>query len=252
MIIREEQFTAFGAYAEDAFVKEMCVHLRSFAPKLCQVAGEPALLHITKSRIERGRSYGLSNRGPLRFFLELTCTLGTGFDTDPQLKWASDVLTDKSIETDMLRAGQLYGRMISYLDQVAGPNQQYAIDALKRLLDYNLDAPHEAWSQSSTTEAMARFYPQKFEFVGESAMRKIMRQAAKEASGYGLPPGEGTAVLSAMKFAMGHLICQDPFYPWISATLNDPLTIDGNGRLARLVSKLRTYGSYVLAHFSRS
>jgi len=78
-----------------------------------------------------------------------------------------------------------------------------------------------------------------------------MRKAAEEAARYRLPMREGTAVLTAMKFAMGHQICEDPFYPWIAATLHDPLTIDGDGRLARLVSKLRTYGTYVLTYFSQ-
>ncbi len=253
MLIKSGQIQTLNAYAEDIYVKEMAGHLQLFSPKLCQVVGEPALLQLTKSGMDKGRGYGLMNHGPLRFFLELKCTLGSGFDTDPQLHWASEVLSDTSIDSDMLRAERLFERMIGYLDQVAGPNHQYATEAIKSLLAYNFDTPPpEGWSDKAVVGAMARLYPQKFEFVGESAAKEIARQAAKQAAKYGLPHGPGGAALAGMKFGMGHGICEDPFYPWIEATLLDPQTVDGEGRLARLLSKLRLYGTHVLAYFNPS
>ncbi len=253
MIVRAAQIETLEAYAKDAFTKEMAEHLKSFAPKLCEVVGDPAVRRIAESGIERARSYGLTNRGPVRFFLELTCTLGSGFDTDPQLRWASETLTDGSIPTDMFRAERLHERMVVYLDRVAGPNHEYAIDALKKLLEFNFEiAPREGWSEEAVLKVIARLYPQKYEFVGESIARTITQEAAGEAAQYGLPAGKGAAALAGTKFAMGHQICEDPWYPWIGTALKDDRIVDGEGRLSRLVSKLRTYGTHVLAYFSRS
>lgn len=253
MIIRSAQMVTLGAYANHAFANELAEHLKLFAPELCNVVGEPGVHEIAASGIERAHSYGLTNRGPVRFFLELMSTMGSRFDTDPQIPWASQVLTDGSIPTDMLRADRLYERMLVYLDRVDGPDRRYAIAAFTRSREFDVEsAPREGWSEKAVLNSLARVYPEKFEFIGESLARTIARQAAEEAAAYGLPPGKGPAVLALSKFVMGHQICVDPFYPWIAATLNDARIVDGNSRLARLVSKLHLYGTHVLAYFNPS
>jgi hypothetical protein len=254
MIIRSEQIETLRAYASDTFVAEMAEHLQSFAPKVCEVVGEPGVRRIAESGIERARNYGLTNRGPVRFFLELTCILGVGFDTDPQVPWAAETLNERSIQTDMLRADRLYERMVVYLDHVAGPNNQYATEALERALNFNHQAaPQEGWSQQAMMNVMAHMHPQKYEFIGEDVAAAIVRNAATQAEIYGLPAQRGAAALLAgMQFAMGYRICEDPFYPWIAATLKDPRTVDGEHRLDRLASKLRTYGKHVLAYVTQS
>lgn len=253
MVIRSQQMETFETYASDGYARELADHLKSFAPKLCEVVGEQAVREIVKSAIERARRYGLENRGPVRFYLELMCTFGSGFDSDPQLPWAFETLTDGSIPTDMFRAERLHERMTVYLDHVAGPEHQYAIDALKKLLEFNFEiAPREGWSERAAVRVMAHLYPQKYEFIGEAVASALAQQASAEAAKYGLPQGKGAAALAGTMFAMGHQICEDPFYPWIAAALKDPRIVDGEKRLARLVSKLRTYGTHVLAYFSQS
>ena len=218
-----------------------------------EVVGDPGAREIVKSAIARARTYGLENRGPVRFFLELTCTFGSGFDSDPQLPWASNTLTDRSIQTDMLRAERLHERMMVYLDHVAGPEQQHAIDALKKFLEFKYEiAPREGWSERAVLMVMAHLYPQKYEFIGEKVASTLTKRAAAEAAQYSLPPGKGAAVLAGMMFAMGHQICEDPLYPWVAGALKDPRITDSEGRQSRLIARLRTYGAHVLAYFSKS
>src|SRR5207249_1146784 len=124
---------------------------------------------------------------------------------------------------------------------------------LQKWLDFNFEiAPREGWSERPAVRVMAHLYPEKFEFVGESVAMELARQATEEAAKYGLPQGKGAAALAGMKFAMGHRICEDHYYPWIAAALNDPRIVDGEARLHRVVSKMRTYGTHVLAYFSQS
>jgi hypothetical protein len=250
MIIRAEQFQTLEAYGDEAYALEVAEHLKSFAPPLCEVVGDAAVREIARSGIRRARGYGLQNRGPVGFFLELMGTLGTGFDTDPQLVWASETLTDSNISSDMARAERLHEQMVAYLDVVAGPGHEYAIDALRRLLAFNFDEPE--WSEQSVLTALGELYPQKFEFIGESTASRLFQLAGREAATYGLPAGKGGAALAGTLFAMGHRICEDPFYPWISATLKDPRIVDGEHRLKRLAGKLKTYGTHVLTYFSPS
>ena len=171
------------------------------------------------------------------------CTLGTGFDTDPQLEWASETLTDRSTPSDMIRAERLHQKMVAYLDVVAGPDRRYATAALQRLLAFNFDKSE--WSEQSMLTALGDLYPQKFEFIGESAARRLFQLAGREAAKSACSAGKGGAALAGTMFAMGHRICEDPFYPWVSATLKDPRIVDGERRLNRLAAKLKTYGTQV-------
>ena len=253
MIVRSEQIKTFEVYAEGAYTTEMVEHMKSYAPKVCEVVGDPGVRRIVESEIQHARDYDLTNREPVRFFLELTCSLGCGFDTDPQLQWAAETLNDSSIPNDLHRADRLHERLVQYLDRVAGPDQKYAIQALQRWLEFNFEiAPREGWSERPALKVMARLYPEKFEFIGESVASTLAQQATEEAAKYGLPQGKGAAVLTGMKFAMGHRICEDHYYPWISSALTDPRIVDGEQRLSRLISKMRTYGTHVLAYFTQS
>jgi hypothetical protein len=44
--------------------------------------------------VARAVELGFTKRGPIRLFLELEWLFGTGFDTDPQIPWAGEVLSD--------------------------------------------------------------------------------------------------------------------------------------------------------------
>jgi hypothetical protein len=46
MILCAEQIQTLEAYASDAFAKETGEHLKSFARKLCEVVGDPAVRQI--------------------------------------------------------------------------------------------------------------------------------------------------------------------------------------------------------------
>ena len=44
MIIRAEQFQTLEAYGNEAYALEVADHLKSFAPPLCKVVGDAAVL----------------------------------------------------------------------------------------------------------------------------------------------------------------------------------------------------------------
>jgi len=250
MIIRSDQMEALEAQTSAVFLAEMEEHLRSFAPRLSAAAGEEGVHKAVEMGLQGARTYGLVKRGPIRFYLELMCTLGSGFDSDPQLAWATETLTDQSIPGDMLRAERLYERLVVYMDQVAGPDQQYAIQALRNALDFNYEeaARQNEISTPAILKNLATLYPEKFEFAGATVMHGIVAQAEQQAAEYGLADPRAVPVLAGLQFSFGHQACTDPLYPWISRTLTDPLTVDAEGKLARLISKLRIYADRMLAH----
>ena len=58
-----------------------------------------------------GWRHGFTNRGPLRFYLELMCVHGWFFDEDPQNPWASVTLNTASLDDQMARSERLAERI---------------------------------------------------------------------------------------------------------------------------------------------
>jgi hypothetical protein len=235
LVIRPEQMAVFNAYAERSFENEMAEHLRSHAPWIVRFVDDRDLQRIVHTDIRRARGYDLTRRWPISLFLELSLTLGCGFDTDPQLRWASEALSAAAISTDMLRAQRLYEGAVAYFEKVIGEDYCYLNSALQKLTRIDLaSAPEEALAPETTLSFLADIYPEKFSFIGEAVARALVLSAAAEANSALLPGPRGAAVIAGMKFVFGHRICDDPYYPGISAVMRHSLP--GDDRLTQLLS----------------
>jgi hypothetical protein len=121
--IREEQMAVFDQAARKSFEDEMVQHLAEFVPKQCEVIGEQQVRKVIQLGVERARIYSLTNRGPVRFYIELMFVFGSDFDTDPLLSWAAEILGDV-LTNQMAKAGRLYEKTNDYLEKVSGPRKQ--------------------------------------------------------------------------------------------------------------------------------
>ena len=146
MKIRKEQMAALDRATLKAFQDELVRHLRDFDPKHTKVLGEDGVRQVIRLGMERAAKYGLTNRGPIRLYIELMFLFGSDFDTDPWLPWAGACLSDPTIIDQMDRAEVLYEEMTTYLDAVAGPDNAYLIEALRR----------PTWPAPRTTRSRAR------------------------------------------------------------------------------------------------
>jgi hypothetical protein len=253
MIIRSQQMDVLEDARARDFVTGMVEHLRTFAPQLSRILGEERIHKVVESGIGRAQAYGLTNRGPVRFFIDLMFALGNGFDTDPQLPWAAAILGDSRIPDQMLRADRLYRAMKAYMDEVAGPDNAHAMKALKNLLaalktPTPADAPGDL--PSRILNGFRTVYPQKCEFVGEPGLKALIEEAVQFAASRGLTPEAHTALCAGLMFGFGHGIFQDPLYPWVAATLEDPQIPTLNERASRLADKTRVYVEAMLRNIS--
>lgn len=92
LIIRKEQMKAFENDALRRFEDEMVVHSKEFTPRLCKVIGDEQLRVALRQTMERADTYGFTNRGPIRLYIELMFLYGNDFDTDPQYPSLGKVL----------------------------------------------------------------------------------------------------------------------------------------------------------------
>lgn len=247
-VFRKKQIEILERVPQRNFEDESIGHLAAFAPELSQILKEEGVRRVVQFGIERAGRYGLTDRAPLRFYFELMFTLGSFFDTDMQLPWAGQVLSDSTISNQYRRVDRLYAAMADYLDRVAGAHNEYAVAALTRFNSANFETGAELGGDPSDRilSQLSAIYPEKHEFVGDSALRAMISRAAEAAAHYGAPTARGATIFSALMYGFGAGIAKDPIYPWVSATLENMRGADPKDRLERVASKARVYAERVI------
>jgi hypothetical protein len=253
LVIRKEQMEVFEQAALRTFEDQMVEHLKEFAPKHCEVLGESGVRQVVRLGMERARRYGFTNRGPVRFYLESMFLFGSDFDTDPQLPWAGEILKDPTIWDQTVRADRLYDRVMDYLNQVAGPDCEYAKEALRKASRQRFEGVPVS-DENFENKVIARLnevYPQKCAYIGEAALRTLVRRGNFLAERYSVSIDAGVVLFIGLMFALGHGFARDPLFPWIERTLNDTRIDNPNKRVERLHSRAMTYLSRALAYLEQ-
>jgi len=241
--IRQEQTEAFRRYHLKKFEDQMVVHLKTFAAQHWKAIGEQAGREAIRWGIEQAKKYGFTNRGPVRFYIELMFMLGGFFDTDPQCAWAIQILRDPANIDQMTRAERLHQALLAYWGAVAGPENQFLFAALRKLSkakaeDYVvIGVPVE----ECLLNGLKDLYPQKCEYVGGRALKLLLSRTFELANRYGFSSTEDLAMMTALTFFLGHGCTGDPLYGWIGRRLADSRLDSAKKRSAELKAKAMLY-----------
>jgi len=243
LIVRSEQMQTMERFALEEFENEMVEHIKAFAPKHSEVIKDEGVREVVRLGIERSEKYGFTNRGPIRFYIEMMCMFGSDFDTDFQLPWAEGTLRNEVIKDQMQRADILHDQMTEYLDRVYGPDDEYSLAALRRLSkarpeDYNLTKQDFS---NQMMLALRQIYPQKCDYLGDELMKMLIRRGIELARAHSITSVSGTALMIASMLGLGHGFADDPLFPWISATLKDEAVKDPNERAENLQRRIKIY-----------
>jgi hypothetical protein len=249
LTIRRDQMAALDRPALAAFEAEMVTHCNVFSPPLCKVLGDEQLRLVIRQAIERARSHGFTNRGPVRLFIELTLLYGSAFDTDPQYPWAGEILRSHERRSQMERAEQLYAKTLEYLANVAGPDDAFTRQALERIVELTQQPPQISQANfiSSMLLQVQRVHPEKAAYTGDSALESLLQEGVLEAVAHDMTAAHSKALFCVLMFAFGHGCTSDPLYPWIAATLQDDRLSDPATRAKRLEKKATTWLHHVIA-----
>ena len=253
MIIRRDQFDAFDAGSRERFVNDAVAHVTGFAPKHVEVLGPEATTNAVRIGIDRARQYGFVHSGPVHFFLDLMYVLGSEFDTDPQYPLAAQILKDPTIPGEMPRADRLHEQCARYLGAIAGPNNQYALAALRRIKTiepgtFNATARE---SNARVASALKVAYPQKAAYLGDDGLNALVVRAIARANSRGLTTQPAAVVFTALEFTLGHAFERDPLYPWIASTLDNPGIANPDDKIRRLYRKIMAYVDHAIAYLER-
>lgn len=230
MIIRDAQIKALEEAAVDNFVAEMMEHCRDFSPYLTKTLKEPQLEAAIREGINRAERHGFTQRGPVRFYLDLMIVFGSSFDTDPQYVWAAEILAppkedtpDEEKLTEMQRSEALFDKTADYLKKVDGEKNAHTLAALEELsnrLKAGLTFRRESFD-ADILKLMKEIHPRKYEETGEEQLRTLIKIGRKKGlQDYGFRKPREVALMVVLAFAFGHEFNADPFLPWISRTLD--------------------------------
>jgi len=241
LVMRDQQMQAFVQNAKRQFEAETVGHISEFAPRQFEILGEKTVRQVVSLGIERADKYGFTNRGPVRFYIELMFMFGSGFDTDPQYPWATEVLSGLDPADQMTRADQLYQRTMRYIEMVAGQDREYERQALNRIVG---PSPVALTFSGEDTSGIAPFfrkvYPQKCEYLGDSILEDLVQRGISSAGAYSRS-SRAAMIFAGLMFIFGHGCLSDPQFPWIANTLEKDAPGDADGKIEQLYSKTRIY-----------
>src|SRR5262249_50737790 len=154
--------------------------------------------------LERAQRHSFTNRGPLRFYLELIFMLGLDFDTDPLLPWASTILSDPSEPDQMRRADHLHERTMEYVEAITAPQSKYKIAATRQTLGQPLEVPAVAARdyEQKVIDRLSIIYPEKCDYVGEAAIRTLIPRGVELARSHSVSSDFGVAIFIGLMFAL--------------------------------------------------
>ena len=247
MIIRNEQLAAVREHGLERFRRELAARVRSYAPEIASIVGETGVRQIVLRAMERSRQHQFEKAGPIQLYLELMLSFGSDFDTDPAIPWAKEFLIGTEFD-QMERAGGLYAAASRYLEEVAGPNNRFALAACGRAAEVLTNSPdlHGTDLDGAIVRGMNDIYPEKSMRAGEGALLTLVAKAKIVGAAYSVTGPEGLALLAGLLFGFGHGVVGDPAYPWIVRTLADVNVVGVEDRVARLQKKVMVYASQIL------
>ena len=78
----------------------------------------------------------------------------------------------------MARADDFYRAVTEFMDQTMGPDNTYAVSALRRLRDFEWSAQTLPFADftKSLLSILGTIYPEKSEYIGEEPLRKLIEQ----------------------------------------------------------------------------
>jgi hypothetical protein len=244
LVLRKEQLEALAQAPQKSFENSMLGFIQQHFPKHYELLGDGGARRVAQLGGERSREYRLETGRDVSLYISLMIMLGSDFDTDCQLPWASEILGDKSIINQSYRIEQLYGAAMSYLDRVVGARNEYIQPVLLKIKSSSVEelvGQADADFENHIAGRLRDIYPQKFEAVGENPIRELIQQGSTIAQNCGITNTPGRSVIVLLMFMLGSGFHHDPLYPWASRVLSDLQITDQKAKTELLARQAKGY-----------
>jgi hypothetical protein len=238
MLITGAQMDTFRQALEAAFEDRMVSHFREELPDLSARAGEAGLRSAIRLGRERARGYGLGGEPSICSFITVMFLLGSGFDDDPLLPWASSILRGAAREPEDMTVTRLREVTLAYLDEAEGDDGELLEEALARLRDEPLDLLlppfHGDGAAAYLVSCLSRLYPARCSLAGEDGLSAMVDQALEAAKASGLESAQGAGLYAILMLMLGAHFERDPLLPWAQEAIERVRAAPARDREAEL------------------
>ena len=227
--------------------QQLVEDLFEFAPRLCEVAGQPAVESLVDCGLEKAEAHQLTLRGSIRFYLELMAAFGWRFDEDPQYQNLVRHLPLVEIEEEA-RVGLMYHSYSAYFDRTCGERNQLLVAALKRLIQLDLDSIASSLEHlpAQAMQLLTSVYPEKARSIGPEALQETVNGAIDGAMQLGATDRLSQCTYIVLSYFIGIGFYDDPLYAWIS---RDAAEKEGELFVASLRRKAMIYAKAVIDYW---
>lgn len=245
LVISREQMNGLNLVVLKAFEDRTLAHLQHYFPGHCRLLGDDPMRLVIQQGRQRAASHGLTLECCARSYIEFMCLLGSGFDVDPLLPWAAQILGDRASPDQVARGDRFYDRAWLYIRSIVPdyrdsrhqPNTARLVGALRELMRLSDQAPpaHDMpnWCLAMAARLQSTFAA-KAGVVGAPAVLATVNTAVEVARGHGITGQRGMALCSALMFVLGREFDHDPLLPWASQALKDASLGSETERVDRL------------------
>jgi len=119
--IRKEQNDELAKVALKRFEDGMVIHLNECFPEECKALGAEATRATIRYGMERAADYDIVSQRDICIYTDVMFVFGTDFDKDPNLPWAGQILSDKSLkDRPHEKTDKLYDAALENIETAAG------------------------------------------------------------------------------------------------------------------------------------
>ena len=242
---------AFENAAVENFEDRILEHVQTFFPIHFKILGEEQTREVIRLGFARAERHGIMTERDTYLYIGLIFMLGSYFDSDPQLPWAADILGGENVRVDATRVERLDEQAMSYLNRVAGPDNEHLRAALSRLQGL----PLQTWSRPPTEDfrrylhmQLFNLFPEKYQVISEPNLSELMEKGKKAAGHHGISSERGITIYMGLMVLLGAGFDRDPQYPWATAILGDKSLADPDAKSDQLYQGAMAHLNRWLSH----
>jgi hypothetical protein len=219
LVIRSNQIVAM----RDARLQQlMQADIRNFFAEDCAVLGTATIEKATALAVDRARTYGFTRTEEAVRYIRLIFLLGSYFDEDPLLPWASAILNNQWIVSPVVRMHNLYCTAADFCRRTAGKDGRRYQAALLRIRRTSYEYLSQQRTGVRSVDArtiLYTLYPELYRSMSEQTFAALLALGSAKAKAYGLGNGGGYFICLVIMCMVGSNFDRDVLYEWIMPAL---------------------------------
>lgn len=237
--ISNKQLKRLEPYALDNYINELVVHCDESFPHLKQTMGKESLEQALRQGVNKANEQGFTQRGPVKFYVDLLIAFGYDFDTDPQYYWIQNMLRKNEHLSQIELSTILYKRIKRYSQFTSGEDNQFLYKAAERLdsLSIHNIKVHKDSFIEDVQYLLEYICPEKYELIGSEAIEQLIFKAINKANNeYQFTQVNYVSLITVLMFILGHQFDNDPFCTWAAREKTIRLTDNNVARNSEIVA----------------